>query len=145
MPMLQVRVAGVLVEGGRILLVRQRVSAAREWSLPGGRVESGESLEEAMRREMEEETGLSVSVKRLLYLAERPEDALLHVTLELMREGGELRMPSNDLDSNPILDVRFVGVVELTVYGFTERWRDLVAAGFPDAPAYVGSKDRIGL
>lgn len=145
MPMRQVRVTGVLVEDGRILLVRQRVTAAREWSLPGGRMESGESLEEAMIREMKEETGLSVSVRRLLYLAEKPEEALLHVTLELQREGGELRIPSHDLDSNPISDVRFVGVAELVEYGFTERWRDLVAAGFPGAPAYVGHKERIGL
>lgn len=50
-------------ESGRILLIlRRNEPSAGHWSLPGGRVEPGESLERAVIREVEEETGLRVTV-----------------------------------------------------------------------------------
>jgi 8-oxo-dGTP diphosphatase len=46
---------------GRLLLIRRgHAPHAGSWSLPGGRVEAGETLEEAVRREVLEETGLRV-------------------------------------------------------------------------------------
>lgn len=56
---------GALVhdDAGRLLLVRRgRPPAAGRWSVPGGRVEAGESDEQAVRREVLEETGLHVVV-----------------------------------------------------------------------------------
>ena len=141
----QIRVTGVLVEEGQILLVRQRVDDQRAWSLPGGHVEPGETLSGALMREMHEETGLEVSVDRLLYVAERPAEGLLHITFAVTRTGGALRTPPVNQDANPITAVRFVAVEALPAYGFSPRWRDLVAQGFPDAPAYVGPKRAIGL
>ena len=50
-------------QSGRILLIlRRNEPSAGHWSLPGGRVEPGESLEQAVVREVEEETGLRVTV-----------------------------------------------------------------------------------
>jgi ADP-ribose pyrophosphatase YjhB (NUDIX family) len=52
-------------ESGRTLMVRRaRQPAAGFWSLPGGRVEPGESAEQAVIREVSEETGLEVRVER---------------------------------------------------------------------------------
>lgn len=57
---------------GRLLLVRRaNPPAAGTWSLPGGRVEPGETYPEACRREVQEETGLDVEVGRLVGTVER--------------------------------------------------------------------------
>src|SRR3972149_4314104 len=63
---------GVWPRAPRVLLV-QRASEplAGQWSLPGGAVELGETLEEAVVRELKEETGLTVRVVKLVEAFER--------------------------------------------------------------------------
>lgn len=57
-------VSAVLPRGGRILL--QRRSDNGLWGVPGGSLEKGESVTEAILREVREETGLRVEVVRLI-------------------------------------------------------------------------------
>lgn len=65
-------VGALIVEDGRILLVeRGREPLKGYWSLPGGAVETGERLEDAVRREVMEETGLEVDVVSLIEVFER--------------------------------------------------------------------------
>ena len=67
-----VAVGGVAVARGSLLLVRRATDPQRgRWSIPGGRVEPGESLSRAVERELREETGLSVHCGALLGWAER--------------------------------------------------------------------------
>ncbi|GAB4246853.1 MAG: NUDIX hydrolase [Thermoleophilia bacterium] len=56
------RVAALIVSEGRVLLVRQAKGGRQYWLLPGGGVERGETLAEALVRELREECGLSISV-----------------------------------------------------------------------------------
>jgi 8-oxo-dGTP diphosphatase len=66
---------GAIIEdaGGRLLLIKRgHEPGAGLWSLPGGRIESGETDTEALVREMLEETGLTVEPGRLVGHLQRP-------------------------------------------------------------------------
>jgi mutator protein MutT len=146
----RVRVTGVLVEEGRILLCRQAVteSSTRGWSLPGGQLELGESIEQCLVREMTEETGLKVAIGKLLYVADRIQDGrhIVHMTFLVHRVGGELikgREPEDG--ANPILAVAFVPLDHLTKHGFSERFQELSMKGFPSAGSYQGEIANVGL
>jgi mutator protein MutT len=58
-----VGVGAVIIQNGKVVLVKRRFEPlAGQWSLPGGRLELGETLESGLAREMLEETGLQVQV-----------------------------------------------------------------------------------
>jgi ADP-ribose pyrophosphatase YjhB (NUDIX family) len=65
-----VSVSGVIFdESGRILLQRHRHWAQEVWGLPGGIVQAGERLEEALEREVLEESGIKIEDIRLIRMA----------------------------------------------------------------------------
>ncbi len=92
---------------GRLLL--QRRADGGQWGLPGGSVEVGESLVEAVQREVEEETGLRVGVRRLVGVYSAPDlqvvrypDGLVwhyvNACFECVPRGGALTTSSETLD-----------------------------------------------
>src|SRR5882762_9869939 len=65
-------VGGVVIDGDRALLIRRASEPLRgQWSIPGGMLELGESLEEGVVRELLEETGLHVCVLELIEVFDR--------------------------------------------------------------------------
>ena len=67
-----VGVGGVIVDAGRTVLIRRGTEPLLgQWSIPGGSIEIGETIEEAVRRELREETGLEVRVLELIELFDR--------------------------------------------------------------------------
>ena len=67
-----VGVGAVVIDGDRVLLIRRANEPLKgEWSLPGGAVEIGETLEAAVAREICEETGLDVRVGPIVEVLDR--------------------------------------------------------------------------
>lgn len=65
-----VKARAVILIDGRLIVANQRRRGRSELSLPGGRVNRFESVLDAVRREVAEETGLEVIPRRLLYVSE---------------------------------------------------------------------------
>lgn len=65
-----VAVRGLVLHNKKILLVQRaanEVSAPNVWEFPGGKIEFGETLPQALQREIQEETGLLVEIQKLLF------------------------------------------------------------------------------
>lgn len=67
-----VGVGGILLDGDRVLLVKRGQEPLKGiWSIPGGKLELGETLREGVRRELREEVGLEVQVLEMVEVFER--------------------------------------------------------------------------
>lgn len=111
-----VGVAGLLVQDGRVLMGRRGHDPHRgTWAFPGGRLELGERLEDGVRREFFEETGLRVVAEYPLYIAELLDDAWHFIVIDFLvaNPEGVLR-PGSDME-----ELRWIGA---------EDWPDLTLA-----------------
>lgn len=108
----EVAVGGIALRGGEILLIRRDQAPSRGcWSVPGGRVEWGETLEEALVREVAEETGLTVQAGALAGIVERrylPDFHYVILDYYVTPQSGELR-PGGDVS-----DARWVPLATLS-------------------------------
>lgn len=93
-----VRVAIVILKEDKILLVQHKKRGRKYWLLPGGRVEFGETLLEAIQREMLEEANIKVEVGNLLFISDAisPEIETKRHIINIFFEGriisGELKI-----------------------------------------------------
>jgi ADP-ribose pyrophosphatase YjhB (NUDIX family) len=117
-----VGVGGVVLVADKVLLIRRRYDPLKgQWSLPGGAVEVGETLEQAVAREILEETGFEVEVGPVIEVFDR----IMHDDQQRVRyhyvlidylcwpRAGELRAGS-DVDAAVLADPGELGRFQLT-------------------------------
>jgi len=114
----QVCVGAIVIDDGRLLLIRRgHGPAAGEWSIPGGRVEAQELLEEAVVRELAEETGIEAVCGDLVGVVERLTDEGHFVILDYQVHLLESAEPAAGSDAAeaawvPLADVAEMRLVE---------------------------------
>jgi 8-oxo-dGTP diphosphatase len=66
-----IRASAIIIKDGRIALIHRHNHGKEYWTLPGGRIEEGETPEQAVDREVGEETNLEVITCRLIFYVDR--------------------------------------------------------------------------
>ena len=84
----RIAVSALIFDEGRVLLAHRR--DIDWWNLPGGGMEVGETVDEALRREVAEETGLEVEVEQLVGVYSKPQKQEIVLTFRCHITGGTL-------------------------------------------------------
>jgi len=113
----RVALYGVLIENNRVLVTHTRVPSGIITNFPGGGLELGEAPVEAVSREFQEETGITVAIQELLFCSQQfqqnpeyPTEQLIHIFYLVERMGGELITHGNNDD---VASVEWVSLNDL--------------------------------
>lgn len=91
---------GILVNDGKVLLVRRGMNPGKGlWGMPGGYVDMGEVIEEAVAREVWEETGLKTQARRLVGLHSEAGQAQVLAVYEMESVSGEVTPGEEVMDA----------------------------------------------
>jgi 8-oxo-dGTP diphosphatase len=126
-------VSAAVIRDGRVLVVRRARAPARDlFTLPGGAVEAGETLEQAVRREIEEETGLTIAPVGLAgYREVIARDAAQRVERHFVILAFAARWIAGEPTLNAELaEARWIEPAELAGLTTTEGLADIIAAAF---------------
>jgi len=143
----QVRVSGVIIDDDKILLVKHRRRAREYWVLPGGKLGPHETVEDCLKREWREETGLEVAMDRLLYVADvmEPYGSQQSVNLVFLCHvvGGVIGSDNRRVSREMFDEAVFVPLAELDTLPFypplAGAIRASVAERFKDHAIYLGN------
>lgn len=120
-------VSGIVFNRHReVLLIRRNQAPAQGlWSIPGGKLEPGETLTEACRREIEEETGLNIRILSLVALVERRIENFHYVIADFLVEliDGECQAPIANSD---VSEACWIALDRLGQYELVPGLRDII-------------------
>ena len=136
-PLFQVFAAGVIFnQDNKILLVKSTYQRFHPWGLPGGSLDYGESPEDAVKREVWEETGLIVEIKRFLLVKTwSPDRVGMYYLCEIT--GGEIQ-PTDEVseaDYFSLDDLPDVRPVDIDMFKALYRIMELQSSTLESIPS----------
>ncbi|MBM4207630.1 MAG: NUDIX domain-containing protein [Gammaproteobacteria bacterium] len=138
-------VGGILFNDCRevLLIKRNQPPAQGYWSIPGGKLEAGESLVEACCREFYEETNLSVAVQHVAAVVDRRLEGFHYVIIDFCVELID-RTNAQPLAQSDVLEARWVPLAELGRYELVIGLADIINRVYcgQSNPDSVGLLDR---
>ena len=123
-PALRFVAAALIVRGGEVLICQRRPDQpmALQWEFPGGKIEAGESPEQALARELNEELGITARIG----------DHVTHIRHNY-RHGGAVDLQfyavnefSGELENRIFHQLKWVKLEDLPAYDFLAADRDLI-------------------
>lgn len=112
----RISAGAIVVDQGCLLLVRHKKAGSYDfWVAPGGGVIGAESLLQAAKREVKEETGLDVDPVRPVYLEEFHEPGTRHIKTWILCDliGGKLSVEADEAVREHIVEARFFSEDEI--------------------------------
>ncbi len=129
----RIAVGAVIKENDKILLVKRKKPPAEGlWAIPGGKVKWGETLEQALKREIEEEAHVKIEIEKFLKTVEvfarneKQEIVFHYVILDYLAKITEGEPHAGD----DALEIRWFAKGELEHFPVTETTRQLLREQF---------------
>lgn len=140
----RIRAAAIIIKGGQILLARHEKDGRSYWVLPGGGVDYGETVAEALVREIREEANLDIRLGELVMLNDSiPPDHHRHIlNLYFLADivGGELRAGQNDKRLRGVEFVNVEDIPNISLYpDIRQPLYNGIRNGFPTTGLYLGN------
>ncbi|MFC1682112.1 NUDIX domain-containing protein [Nanoarchaeota archaeon] len=139
-----IRPCAILIEDGKVLCIDTKYEDGEYFLFPGGGLEPGETMAEGAIREMFEETGLIVEVKKLVYVNDWIKDKetdtrVLNMFFLVKKVGGDI--VHGEKDNGKIKEIKWVDINELKNLDFrpislAERLPEDYKNEFSDVPYF---------
>jgi ADP-ribose pyrophosphatase YjhB (NUDIX family) len=136
----------IIIEGSKVLLMQRDKDGHRYFTLVGGSINDKETVEQALQREVKEETGLDVTKARLVYFEEHPEphneqyiflcEVAPHEEVALQTTSEEAFMNKVDINIHtPVwIEKESFSRVPFRTIQLQEALNEALKKGFPDKP-----------
>jgi ADP-ribose pyrophosphatase YjhB (NUDIX family) len=130
-PIPSIGVGGVLFNSHRqvLLIKRNQAPAMGLWSIPGGKLEPGESLVESCRREFQEETGLEVKIKSIVAVVDRRIEGFHYVIVDFLAELLDVNhfIPVAQSD---VSEAKWIGLDEISQYPLVNGLAEIITRAY---------------
>lgn len=116
----------VFNENNEVLLIKRDKPPAKDfWSIPGGKQEAGESMVDACKREIKEETGLDVEIGQVVALVERRIESFHYVIIDFLArlQNREAVMPVAQSD---VSEAKWVALAAILEYPLVDGLAEII-------------------